>query len=221
MLEIIHSLAKVASLVAPWDILTSSVNNEELVKGKLLIPLKKDFYFAPCGGPDPDTDTDEAPAWAASYPWTVFGEVDLADHPILRKRGHGVASVADGDDDVQIPPGQVEIGDLFCVWGKTNVVRGFGPNDIECFPHDGTLDVVRMKEKWHGSCTDQSFKIAKSPCLMGKVIAVKKEDVALHRGIDIKFVANGKTNLGSVKVTHQNAAFNSFGYLGHDTHISE
>ena len=113
--------------------------------------------------------------------------------------------------------GQIKENDYVICHGKWMQVYAFGD---DAFYPEGYHDSIRFTTDIERNANKQKFEIVRWPCLNGKIAIVKKSDMSLHQAVTIALRNIDLTNIGQLKITFQNACFNSLGFMTHDTHIT-
>ena len=207
------------SLITPWFVLNTQLNDEYLLKGTLLLPIRdmgtEIRVFIPCAGLDPDTDM--VPEWSKEICLKeITPQLDIKELYSLKIPGKGKISLIKNTDYTSIISGQVKEDDYIICHGKWMQVYAIG--DDAFYPTD-YHDIVRFKNNIERNANKQKFEVVRWPFLCGKIVNINKSDLLLHQTVSITLNKIDVTNMGRLEMTFQNACFNSLGFMTHDTHI--
>jgi len=211
------------SLVTPWFVLNKDQSFDDHIfkRGHLVIPIKSNDEgiecFIPCAGLDPDTDI--IPSWCSEKGHNIQELVpDISPNQLLpiRKHGEGTLTGYKSTFFASIKSGQVDIGDLIYCRGQTLEV--FAISDDAFYP-EGSRNSLRFTKDLTKNINRQKFDIIKWPVLQGKIVNFNMRDVDVHEPMSFMLSKISDISVGTLKISYQNACFNSFGFLTHDTHL--
>jgi hypothetical protein len=224
-----ESIAKFSSsrdlcLITPWVSLNVDLDDTELIKGTLLMPLRRPDNehmecFVPCGGPDESRDDAIVPpSWAVDVPVkSIVPGIDVANVKALHEQPDWFISGKAGDDDVNAVEGGLQVGWEVIIMGKVYEVIGVSSDPFR--KYSDQPDWVRFGRPLEKNFRRRKFQYVIPPTVYGTIKTFQVTDLDVHQHIKLNFAAPSEEKIGTLKIEHKNAVFNSSGYLVHDTHI--
>jgi hypothetical protein len=216
-----YNRSKDVCVIVPWVELTVDLDDSEFIKGKLLIPLRcqgEDMEcFVPCGSAEELSNGSFAPpSWASDVPITsILPGLDIGKVKVLHEQPEWAAYGKLGEDDVQIGEKGLEEGWLLVAMNKIYRVVAVGPMFSN---HKETPYTARLDRPLENNLIRRKVSYVIPPTLYGCIKTFQMNTLKKHQNIEVSLKA-GVGKIGTLRVVHKNAVFNSSGYLVHDTHV--
>ena len=110
----------------------------------------------------------------------------------------------------------MDVGDIIYSRGQTLEVMAISD---DAFYREGSRNSLRFTKDLTKNINHQKFNIIKWPVLQGKIIKMNKNDMKIHDSVSFMLLKIDEQNIGTLKISYQNACFNCFGFLTHDSHV--